>query len=114
MDNQQQKGKCKYCGEESDRLFNLPLINPPDWDQVLLIGIDAHWRCSDQAIRGANIYDIITIDENRYLKPYETPDEPICWQCFAGHVNPCELEHVVNRPADIIFNGYAAPTWKGK
>lgn len=111
MENKQQSGICAYCNAESDRLFDPPLIAPPDWDKVRRDGADAWWRVPGEAYQGENLYDVITNDEGEFLKPYETPDEPICWQCFNGHVSPRELVFVVNKPPQIKFNGWRFPEW---
>ena len=111
MENTRQTGTCAACGEESDRLFMPPLIDPQDWSKVRRDGLDAWWRCPGEGYPGENLYDIITDVGGEYLKPYETPDEPICWECFNGHVSPRELVFVVNKPLQIKFNGWLAPEW---
>jgi len=111
MENKKLSGTCAYCGEESDRLFSPPLISPPDWEKVRVTGADAWWRCPGEGYPGENLYDVVTNAEGEFLKPYETPDEPICWECFNGHVSPRELVFVVNKPPQIKFNGWQFPEW---
>lgn len=111
MENTKQTGTCAACGEESDRLFMPPLISPPDWGKVVIRGLYAEWYPPNQSYPGKNLYDIVRDIGGEYLKPYETPDEPICWECFNGHVSPGELVFVVNKPAQIKFNGWQAPEW---
>ena len=38
-------------------------------------------------------------------------DEPICWECFDGHVSPCEMNYCENLPKEIKFNGWKQPEW---
>ena len=113
MENKQMAGTCAYCGEESDRLFMPPLIDPGDWNWVRIEGSSAWWRPAGQAYPGQNLYDVVTEPGGQYLKPFETPDEPICWECFNGHVTPSERVFVVNKPSQIKFNGWRAPEWLG-
>ena len=111
MENKKLLGNCACCGDESDRLFSPPLISPPDWEKVRVTGADAWWRCPGEGYPGENLYDVITNAEGKFLKPYETPDDPICWECFNGHVSPRELVFVVNKPLQIKFNGWQSPEW---
>ncbi len=116
MENKQQAGTCAYCREESDRLFTPPLITPPDWQAVELdrgYPTSAWWHVPGEGYSGLDLFDIVVVDGMRYLRPYETPDKPICWQCWSGQVSPAELEFVVNKPIEIQFNGWRLPTWIG-
>lgn len=110
MNNKRHSGTCAYCGDESERLFEPPLILPPNWNDVQRDRM-AWWHCPGQAYPGKDLYDIVIRDGIEYLKPYETPDESICWHCFNGQVFPAALLFVVNKPIEIQFNGWLEPTW---
>jgi hypothetical protein len=113
MENIQSSGECAYCGEESDRLFEPPIIQPVNWSDVEIQGDDAWWICPKGAYRGKDLYDVICTDWGEFLRPYETPDEPICWLCYAGHTGPSLIDFCINAPKQVKFNGWHDPEWLG-
>ena len=112
MENLRRAGKCAYCGDEPDRLFDPPWLQPPDWYEV-----EEHrpgyawWHVPGQGYPGKDLYRVVEKNNQRYLRGYETPDEPICWLCFDGHTPPAERDYLVNRPVEIQFNGWEQPSW---
>ena len=94
-------------------MFEPPLLEPDNWDDVERRDDDmAWWIVPNSAYRGKELFDVVSTGGKNYLRPYETPDEPICWQCFNGHVSPCELVFCVNKPYEIRFNGWKDPIWR--
>ena len=112
MENERRSGECSSCYEESDRLFDSPLLNPDDWSKVEIDGDWAKWVNTDCAYKGVDFYDVVLVDGEQYLRGYECPDKPICWLCFNGSVSPCDLRCCVNKPSQIVFNGWKDPIWK--
>jgi len=119
MENKQQSGICAYCKEESDRLFTPPLIAPPDWGKVTEREIDrdgtwAWWRCpvDDRSYSGKELFEIITLEDGtEYLRPYESPNEPICWECFCGQLWPALQRYTMNWPPQFKRDGWKMAEW---
>ena len=106
-------GTCAYCEEKSNRLFEPPLLKPDDWQVEVEDrgGACLWWHVPGQAFPGKDQFHTLLVDGQEYLRPYETPDEPICWECFDGAVWPAARNFCVNLPAQIKFNGYKKPEW---
>ncbi len=115
MENElKEPGICAYCEEQSDRLFEPPLIQPDNWSEVEVRGgHGAWWGVPGRPYRHKDLFHIVEVGGVNYLRPYETPDEPICWGCFDGHVSPSWLSYCVNKPTQIQFNGWKQPEWVG-
>lgn len=109
----QEPGVCAYCGEESDRLFEPPLLEPDNWRDVSCSMTDgAKWIVPGSAYPGPELFNTVARNETAsYLRPYESPDEPVCWECFDGLLPPSMRPYCVNLPAQIKFNGYKKPEW---
>jgi hypothetical protein len=108
-------GTCAYCGEESDRLFEPPLLEPDDWREVEDRGRSGvWWHVPGQAFGGMELFHEIFAGEGRYLRPHESPGDPVCWKCFDGMLWPATRRYCVNKPAQIKFNGQKRPEWIGE
>lgn len=99
IENKETSGVCKGCGKTSDLLFTPPLLNPPDWHAVGVVGDDAKWTPGHVE----NKYNLAFDDGVMYLRPQELPHDPVCWKCFAGSLVPAEWPFVVNTPGRFEF-----------
>lgn len=110
--NNMSTGVCEQCKKNSDRLFEPPIIQPPDWDAVEIHGDQCKWQPPGTGIQ--KNYNLIFVDQVQYLRPWDCPNDPICWTCYAGVTSPREQMFLINEPAEIGLHGYHAPSWKGK
>ncbi len=115
MENKlKEPGTCAYCGEQSDRLFEPPLLEPDSWSEIDYdIATGVLWHVPGSAYPGRGTFDVVVVGDTNYLRPYESPDQPICWLCFSGQLPPSWLHYCVNKPSQIRFNGYKQPEWIG-
>lgn len=111
MINKMMSGVCAYCGEESDRLFDSPLLVPDNWNEVEIEGDHARWRVPRDHPHGKDQFDVVAFGSLRYLRPYEAPAERICWECFDGMMPPDYHPFCVNAPVEIKFNGWLPAEW---
>lgn len=111
LPNKQTPGTCAYCDEESDRLFEPPLLDPY-WPDVEQNNTNSYlWHAPGSGYPGKSLYNGVMVNERQYLRPYETPDQPVCWECYAGHICPAEAKYLANKPKEFRLNGWKKPVW---
>src|SRR5690242_14581207 len=100
--NEASKGTCAKCKKPSDRILTPPLISPPDWHRVSVIGDEATWAPGKEERK----YNVVFEGGTMYLRPQDVPNDPICWNCFAESLKPADWPFVVNRSdkMDVWFN----------
>lgn len=118
MENKRMTGTCDYCGEQTDRLYNPPLLSVPvselrDSGGPILEGDTIWWHAPGSAYGGKEPFEVIAIEGIEVtLRPPETSDRPVCWLCYAGALWPALFQWVANKPDEFEFRGYHDPTWK--
>lgn len=111
IENKANAGTCKACERKSDFLFTPPLISPPDWHAVGVIGDDARWSPGGVEQK----YNLAFHDKVMYLRPQEIPHDPICWRCFVSCLVAEEFPFVVNAPGQypfLVMDETAPMEWK--
>lgn len=110
--NEVASGTCAKCKQPSDRIIAPPLISPPDWHEVGVIGDDARWILGGIERK----YNLAFEAGVMYLRPQAIPHDPICWKCFAESVSPLEWPLVVNKADNMsvwfnVAEGISITTW---
>ena len=104
---------CSYC-EETRQTYEPPLLRVPLRDLPHVeVGAVVDWHVPGSAYPGTEPFTVYQIEDyDAILLPPETsPDEELCYLCFAGRLWPALHQYVCNKPLGLQFNGWLDPTW---
>lgn len=104
ISNKHSNGVCKKCLKQSDRLVTPPLISPPDWHEIGTVGDEARWILDGEQV----LYNLAFHEGVMYLRPYTSPNDPICWDCFSKCLQGIDWVYVVNLPDKVTVFPTAA------
>lgn len=117
MENKRKSGICVHCEEQSDRLFDAPLLSVPmyklrDAEGWIEGGETIWWHAPGSFYPGREPFEVIEDDDGTVtLLPPETSNEPMCWTCWNGRLWPALHRWVANKPVEFELSEYKDPVW---